>query len=250
MDVDILELDRLFREVNFGIPINHETFDQHLPRGMDKVKDLTEYRKWKQRQIIFKRQQLLERQIKFQKRLDHFKDKRDERKEFDKLCKFGYEKDKKEQDYLSYLASQGSGLLFLDGSNKNSGSLIIKDSAKTLRLGPDVEQKVRQLLGRTELKGIAETAKVLVEIADNTFQSTNNMHQRSNLNNVSSMMTGQIQLSPRQSKTKLPSEALVPRIKSPPKKKEFQPDEPWNAGPYSPSRKYSNSMISSKEIDK
>ena len=68
--------------------------------------------------------------------------------------------------------------------------MIIKDSAKTLRLGPDVEQKVRQLLGRTELKGIAETAKVLVEIADNTFQSTNNMHQRSNLNNVSSMMTG------------------------------------------------------------
>ena len=47
MDVDILELDRLFREVNFGIPINHETFDQHLPRDMDKVKDLTEYRKWK-----------------------------------------------------------------------------------------------------------------------------------------------------------------------------------------------------------
>ena len=56
LDLDILELDRLFREVNFGIPINHETFDQHLPKSIDKVKDLTEYRQWKQRQIIFKRQ--------------------------------------------------------------------------------------------------------------------------------------------------------------------------------------------------
>ena len=59
--------------------------------------------------------------------------------------------------------------MFLDGTNKSSGSMLIKESAKTLRLGPDVEQKVRQLLGRTELQGIAETAKVLVEIADNTF---------------------------------------------------------------------------------
>ena len=47
LELDVLELDRLFREVNFGIPINHETFDQHLPKTIDKFKDLTEYRQWK-----------------------------------------------------------------------------------------------------------------------------------------------------------------------------------------------------------
>ena len=101
--------------------------------------------------------------------MGHFKEKREETEGFRNLCKFGYEKDKKESEVAQYLAEQGSNLLFLDGSNRSQGSIVIKNSSKTLNLGADVEQKVRQLLGRTELKGIAETAKVLVEISDNTF---------------------------------------------------------------------------------
>ena len=103
--------------------------------------------------------------------MDHFKDVREETENFKKLCKFGYEKDKKESEYAQHLAEQGSNLLFLDGSNRSNGSIIIKNSSKALNLGADVEQKVRQLLGRTELKGIADTAKVLVEISDSTFQT-------------------------------------------------------------------------------
>ena len=55
--------------------------------------------------------------------------------------------------------------------------------------GPDlrreIEHKVRQLLGRTELKEIASTAKVLVEIADNT--SSQNMFPSQQLSNDGSV---------------------------------------------------------------
>ena len=65
MDQDIQELDRAYREVNFGIPIDHDTFDEFIPPTLDKEKDVTAYRIWKQRQIIFKRQQLIQRQVHF-----------------------------------------------------------------------------------------------------------------------------------------------------------------------------------------
>lgn len=81
--------------------------------------------------------------------------------------------------------------------------------------GPDlrkeIEHKVRQLLGRTELKEIASTAKVLVEISENT--SSQNMFPQQNLKNdgsdqqfnsilppnknVSGLNTQKIYLSPR-----------------------------------------------------
>ena len=48
--------------------------------------------------------------------------------------------------------------------------------------GPDlrreIEHKVRQLLGRTELKEIASTAKVLVEIADQSSSQNNLLSQQ------------------------------------------------------------------------
>ena len=66
-------------------------------------------------------------------------------------------------------------------------------------------------MGRTELKGIADTAKVLVEISDNTFQ-TSSMDEFSppkNLNNVTSIVAGKMNLSPRESKQKLaPQESM------------------------------------------
>ena len=46
-------------------------------------------------------------------------------------------------------------------------------------LRDEIEHKVRQLLGRTELKEIASTAKVLVEISDHT--SSQNMFSQANL---------------------------------------------------------------------
>ena len=45
----------MYRDVNFGVPIDHETFDFHLPAHLDKSRDVSDYRIWKQRQIIFKR---------------------------------------------------------------------------------------------------------------------------------------------------------------------------------------------------
>ena len=75
------------------------------------------------------------------------------------------------------LAQSGSQLFFLDGkdeqaklssSKKLQTILQTKSGGLGMNLGEDVEAKVRQLLARTELKEIAETARVLVEISDNT----------------------------------------------------------------------------------
>ena len=66
------------------------------------------------------------------------------------------------------------------------------------------------MLARTELKEIAETARVLVEISDNpkstlgSFnsalgdQGTNNGGSNRRLNKVSSLMTSKMNLSPRE----------------------------------------------------
>ena len=75
------------------------------------------------------------------------------------------------------MEASGSQLLFLDaqGNLHNSSSKQLHQMflpPGTTYSGPDlrneIEHKVRQLLGRTELKEIASTAKVLVEISDNT----------------------------------------------------------------------------------
>lgn len=69
----------------------------------------------------------------------------------------------------------GSQLLFLDGKGNlhNSSSKQLHDiflpkgqQYNGLDLRREIELKVRQVLGRTELKEIASTAKVLVEISD------------------------------------------------------------------------------------
>ena len=80
-------------------------------------------------------------------------------------------------------------MLFLDGqgnlhnsSSKHLHKLFLPNGASYS--GPDlrseIEQKVRQLLGRTELKEIAGSAKVLVEISDHT-QSHNMFNSRSHM---------------------------------------------------------------------
>ena len=68
-------------------------------------------------------------------------------------------------------------MLFLDekGNLHNSSSKELQDLFMPrgaiysgIDLRDEIEHKVRQLLGRTELKEIASTAKVLVEISDHT----------------------------------------------------------------------------------
>ena len=69
----------------------------------------------------------------------------------------------------------GSQLLFLDGKGNlhSSSSKQLQElfwpsgtNYKGVDLRNEIEHKVRQLLGRTELSEIASTAKVLVEISD------------------------------------------------------------------------------------
>ena len=71
---------------------------------MDREKDISEYRIWLQRQIIFKRQQMTDRMEKMEQQFDHFKDKRAEKQKQNKLAKYGYERDKAESGYAQYLA--------------------------------------------------------------------------------------------------------------------------------------------------
>ena len=76
-----------------------------------------------------------------------------------------------------------------------------------MNLGEDVEAKVRQLLARTELKEIAETARVLVEISDNTQSTLGNIgstlnedvqSKKTEMKKISSLMTTKMNLSPRE----------------------------------------------------
>lgn len=64
--------------------------------------------------------------------------------------------------------------------------------SKDFLVAPEVEAKVRNLLARTELKEIAPTARVLVEIADepSTAQEVSAQHP-------SSLATSKITLVPR-----------------------------------------------------
>ena len=115
-----------------------------------------------------------------------------------------------------FLAQSGSQLFFLDGKSnttKTQSQKKLQSILKTqcgsigLHLGEDVESKVRQLLARTELKEIAETARVLVEISDNAQNSTlgslnsalgGSKLDTKQLNKPSSLMASKINLSPRQ----------------------------------------------------
>ena len=58
---EIRQLDKEFRHVNFGIPIDESTFEKIQPSHIDEQKNLQAYRDWKKRAIIFKREQLEKR---------------------------------------------------------------------------------------------------------------------------------------------------------------------------------------------
>ena len=107
---------------------------------------------------------------------------------FRTLAAKGYDKDVAVEKDAALLNETGSQLLFLDGkgnlhtsSSRQLHEMFLPKGA--VYSGPDlrreIEHKVRQLLGRTELKEIASTAKVLVEISDNT--SSQNMFSQANL---------------------------------------------------------------------
>lgn len=107
---------------------------------------------------------------------------------FRKLAVTGYDKRKATDKEKQFLDESGSQLLFLDGKGNlhNSSSKQLHEiflpkgsQYKGLDLRSEIEQKVRQLLGRTELKEIASTAKVLVEISDQT--NSQNMFSQQNI---------------------------------------------------------------------
>ena len=49
IDIRIQELDRKFKDINFGQTITHETFEYFKPRKLDPEENAGEYRKWKLR---------------------------------------------------------------------------------------------------------------------------------------------------------------------------------------------------------
>ena len=105
----------------------------------------------------------------------------------------------------------GSQLLFLDGQGNlhSSSSKQLQElfwpkgsNYKGIDLRNEIELKVRQLLGRTELSEIASTAKVLVEISDqqggkqNIFNATETKDLGQKSSNAG-FSTSKINLSPR-----------------------------------------------------
>ena len=58
LDEQVQQLDKEFRHINFGMKIDHDTFEKIRPSHIDKEKDITAYREWKKCAIIFKREQL------------------------------------------------------------------------------------------------------------------------------------------------------------------------------------------------
>ena len=87
----------------------------------------------------------------------------------------GYDKRVATEKEKQFLDESGSQLLFLDGkgnlhdsSSRELHEMFLPKGAiySGVDLRNEIEHKVRQLLGRTELKEIASTAKVLVEISD------------------------------------------------------------------------------------
>ena len=49
IDKQIQDLDKRFKDINFGQKITHKTFDYYKPKHMDKEKHAAEYRQWKLR---------------------------------------------------------------------------------------------------------------------------------------------------------------------------------------------------------
>ena len=127
--------------------------------------------------VVLKRIQLEDRVDKFKKNLAKYKVNKLRIQEFRTLAVQGYDKQAIEQKAKQAFADKGSQLLFLDekGNLHNSSSKELQDLFMPrgaiysgIDLRDEIEHKVRQLLGRTELKEIASTAKVLVEISDHT----------------------------------------------------------------------------------
>ena len=77
IDKRIQDLDKKFKDINFGQQINHQTFEFFTPKRLDKITDVTEFRKWKIREIILKQHQFEDRINRFKKNLDSFKVNKD-----------------------------------------------------------------------------------------------------------------------------------------------------------------------------
>lgn len=126
---------------------------------------------------MLKQHQFEDRIDRFKNELEKFKQNKGRVEGFRKLADQGYDKRAVESKEPQIIEDGGSKLLFLDGegnlhnsSSKHLHKMFLPQGANYS--GPDlraeIEQKVRQLLGRTELKEIAGSAKVLVEISDHT----------------------------------------------------------------------------------
>ena len=54
MDRQIKDLDNKLRILNFGVKIDHGTFDDNVPDGVTRTNDIEVYRDWKQSAIFLK----------------------------------------------------------------------------------------------------------------------------------------------------------------------------------------------------
>ena len=113
---------------------------------------MPDYKAWRQQQINLKRMQLMEREEKFQKQMQTYK------KDLEKVPS-------NNDDTIKYGYNRGQALK--STQNVQGGVVMLGASpSQDFLVAPEVENKVRNLLFRTELKEIASKARVLVEITD------------------------------------------------------------------------------------
>ena len=91
IDIRIQELDRKFKDINFGQTINHDTFEYFKPRKLDPEENAGEYRKWKLRQIILKQHQFEQRIDRFKNNLESFRQNKKRVENFRTLAAKGYD---------------------------------------------------------------------------------------------------------------------------------------------------------------
>lgn len=92
IDRRIRDINKKFKEINFGQDLTHETFEYFKPKRLDPVENAYEYRTWKLRQIILKQHQFEERINRFENNLDKFKVNKERIVKFRTLAKKGYDK--------------------------------------------------------------------------------------------------------------------------------------------------------------
>jgi hypothetical protein len=121
--------------------------------------DIEVYRDWKQSAIFLKMAQLQNRRSIAKKGLDQYQKRKFKQVEFRRMVTDGYDRFGHDEDYKEEQKQMNTKYV----QKKDIPPPLTK---KELAMKKEVEDKVRLLLQRTELKGIASSAKVVVSIAN------------------------------------------------------------------------------------